>query len=262
MVEWGASPVNLIHWALTLSDPSTRVSVMCVLDSEREVPAPPRSARTRTVQAKWRQAASHVVDETCAQLRAEGLQAEPIFRDGSPHEAVLWATSQRNADLVLATAAFADEFHATTLERMKHMARTSFLFVRSSPDRRRPVLVADDFTDASRHARLLSTFLAERLDVELRVVADGSREAARQRTPKRTLRSELLGTLAPSTAIAESILGIAKEQDAQLIVVGNNRRGSLRRLLFGSVSDDVARHAATNVLVATPQGDEGPSPSF
>ena len=67
--------------------------------------------------------------------------------------------------------------------------------------------------------------------------------------------SELLGTMTPAIAVADQILQQAETQDPQLIVVGNSRRGSVRRLLFGSVSDEVARHARTNVLVATPETD-------
>jgi nucleotide-binding universal stress UspA family protein len=49
----------------------------------------------------------------------------------------------------------------------------------------------------------------------------------------------------PARVIAEQ----AKESGADLIVVGNNHKNILERLLFGSVSDGVAHRADCDVLV-------------
>jgi len=55
----------------------------------------------------------------------------------------------------------------------------------------------------------------------------------------------------------EKILEVAREIDADLIVLGNRGRGGWKRLLLGSVSDGVLRHAHCSVLIArgknTPQ---------
>ena len=261
VVEWGASPANLIMWTLALADPSTRVSVMCALDSRRAAPTVAAGSPQHSIHGKWRPGRNRVVNETCAQLRAGGLHAEPIYRDGPADEAVQWAADATEADLVVVTAAFADRFHGKPLVRLKRAARTSFLFVRSAP-RKGSILLADDFTEASREARLFASLTAQHLDSPWRIIPDGSpvqEEAVTITTwPKRTnpmLRSEILGTQTPAVAIADAILQEADAQESQLIVVGNRQRGSVRRLLFGSVSDDVARHARTNVLVATPETD-------
>lgn len=263
VVEWGSSPVNLIHWTLALADPSTRISVMCTLDSQRAAPTLPSAGPQQTIHVKWRPGRNRLVNETCAQLRAGGLQAEPIYRDGAPEDAVQWAADASEADLVIANAAFADRFHGKPLARIKHAARTSFLFVRSSP-RKASILLADDFTPASREARMFSSWAADRLAVPLRITSerhevpppDPQVAFSTKRQPATPLlRSEFLGTQTPAIAVADQILLQAATQDAQLIIVGNSRRGSVRRLLFGSVSDEVSRHARTNVLVATPETD-------
>ncbi|HEX9817146.1 MAG TPA: universal stress protein [Candidatus Thermoplasmatota archaeon] len=259
VVEWGGSPVNLIHWTLALAEPSTRVSVMCVLDSSRAAPARVARGPSHQVDVKWRPGRNRLVEETCAQLRAGGLQANPIYRDGEQEEAVLWAAEASHADLVIVTAAFADRFHGKPLTRIKHGARTSFLFARSSRQRG-PILLADDFTAASRQARLLASVVAQKLDVPLRITSEPSEArnepvvAVSTRPPPgaAVLRSELMGTQTPTVAVADEILRQAEAQQAQLIVVGNSHRGSVRRFLFGSVSDDVASNARTSVLVATP----------
>nr|WP_273545378.1 universal stress protein [Sinorhizobium medicae] len=48
---------------------------------------------------------------------------------------------------------------------------------------------------------------------------------------------------------AETILGVADEVDADLIVVGSRGLGGLRGLLVGSVSQKVVQHSDCSVLV-------------
>ncbi len=47
----------------------------------------------------------------------------------------------------------------------------------------------------------------------------------------------------------EEIIGLAEELDAGLIVIGSRGLGGIRRVLMGSVSDSVVRHAHCPVLV-------------
>jgi nucleotide-binding universal stress UspA family protein len=56
-------------------------------------------------------------------------------------------------------------------------------------------------------------------------------------------------TVEPTGAPAESIVEVARELGADLVVVGSRRRGVVRRLLFGSVSADVVAEAPCDVLV-------------
>ena len=51
------------------------------------------------------------------------------------------------------------------------------------------------------------------------------------------------------------IVGLAEELDAGLVVVGSHGVGPLNRVLLGSVSDSVVRHANTSVLVVRGEAD-------
>jgi nucleotide-binding universal stress UspA family protein len=51
----------------------------------------------------------------------------------------------------------------------------------------------------------------------------------------------------------EAIIEAATMEDADLIVVGSHPRGGMGRLLMGSVSDHVVRHAAIPVMVVRPE---------
>ena len=49
---------------------------------------------------------------------------------------------------------------------------------------------------------------------------------------------------------AERIVEIAKQWPADLIVIGSHCRGGVRRMLLGSVAEEVMRHAPCPVLIA------------
>lgn len=52
--------------------------------------------------------------------------------------------------------------------------------------------------------------------------------------------------------VAASIVGYAKDHSCDLIVISTHGRGGLSRLVFGSVAENVVRHAPCPVLVMRP----------
>ena len=58
-------------------------------------------------------------------------------------------------------------------------------------------------------------------------------------------------------APGEAILNAARAEDVDLIVVGTRGRGPVGRLLLGSVSDHVVRHADCPVLVVRNESEQG-----
>jgi len=56
--------------------------------------------------------------------------------------------------------------------------------------------------------------------------------------------------------VAEEIVDLVEELGASLIVVGSRGRGRIRRVLMGSVSDPVVRHAHCSVLVVRGDGHD------
>ncbi len=56
-------------------------------------------------------------------------------------------------------------------------------------------------------------------------------------------------------AVAEEIVALADELEADLIIVGSRGLRGIRRALAGSVSESVFRHARCPVMVVRPKGD-------
>jgi nucleotide-binding universal stress UspA family protein len=71
----------------------------------------------------------------------------------------------------------------------------------------------------------------------------------------RTLQSAGLKTQSrvPQGDPRESLVKIAKEEDADLIVMGSHGRTGLDKLLLGSVASHVVAHAPCSVLVVKPK---------
>jgi nucleotide-binding universal stress UspA family protein len=63
---------------------------------------------------------------------------------------------------------------------------------------------------------------------------------------QRGLSAEFVPSLGPP---AEAIVRLARERNADLIVVGTRRKGFFERLVEGSVNQEVLRHAPCDVLV-------------
>jgi nucleotide-binding universal stress UspA family protein len=63
---------------------------------------------------------------------------------------------------------------------------------------------------------------------------------------QRGVTAELVPSVGPP---AEAIVNLARQRDADLIVVGTRKKGFLERLVEGSVNQDVLRRAPCDVLV-------------
>lgn len=76
------------------------------------------------------------------------------------------------------------------------------------------------------------------------------REAAVQRLAERGRRARVpVSFLVWTGDPGESIVAAAESEDADIVLVGAHTRGALGRLLIGSVSEYVARHASCPVLI-------------
>jgi nucleotide-binding universal stress UspA family protein len=83
------------------------------------------------------------------------------------------------------------------------------------------------------------------------------RQAAAQRLVRRGREAGIGATFLVWTGDpGESIAAAAEAEAADLIIVGSHGRGRLGRLLLGSVSDYVARHAPCPVLVVRARSEQ------
>jgi nucleotide-binding universal stress UspA family protein len=160
--------------------------------------------------------------------------------------------------------------HAAASSSATHMARG----LRSVPDTMRRILLATDLTAASEVATDWAFALAERNGADLLVVSVIDPRELRQETQRTGLRwdqvrdrhqaaaQELVARGRPTGLNVsflvwtgdpgESIVSAAEAEAADLIIVGTHGRGTIGRLLLGSVSEHVVRHAPCPVLVARP----------
>ncbi|MEX1295931.1 MAG: universal stress protein [Candidatus Limnocylindrales bacterium] len=136
----------------------------------------------------------------------------------------------------------------------------------------RTILLATDLTAASREATERAVDLAARLKARLLIVnvlekrrlsGGGSHERVDQaRSERETLLVKTVRGARDAGVNAEflvwegdagdSIAAAAEAEHADLVVVGTRGRSGAERMLLGSVSDHVVRHAECPVLVVRP----------
>lgn len=146
--------------------------------------------------------------------------------------------------------------------------------IRAVPNTIQRVLLATDLTAASEVATDWAFALAERNGADLLIVSVIDPRELRQQTQGTGLRwdqvrdrrqaaaQELVARGRPTGLNVsflvwtgdpgESIVSAAEAEAADLIVVGTHGRGTIGRLLLGSVSEHVVRNAPCPVLVARP----------
>lgn len=83
---------------------------------------------------------------------------------------------------------------------------------------------------------------------------DDERVAAEEVVRRAAQRLESAGIAARSIAAlgepADALLAVARETDADLLVIGNRGRSAVHRYLLGAVADRVAHHAPCSVYIA------------
>jgi nucleotide-binding universal stress UspA family protein len=141
----------------------------------------------------------------------------------------------------------------------------------------RTILLATDLSPASREATLRAIDLAARLEARLlivnvlekrRIAGSGSHERVDQARAEREahlIREVRQARQAGVTAEflvwdgdpGGSIAAAADAEGADLVVVGTRGRSGAGRMLLGSVSDHVVRHASCPVLVVRPAARRG-----
>jgi nucleotide-binding universal stress UspA family protein len=210
--------------------------------------------------------------------RAEELTA--VVEQGAAYAEIVRSAEELGADLVVVGGAGERGWRTLVLGRVAtqvvRAAHTSVLVARPRPSGG-PVVAATDFSEQARRAlaqaaeearrfrrRLLlvhslewfppATVAAAAVPLPAPIFEPELRESLRKRT-RRQLEDELAKAGTSGEAVvaegpaAAGIVDLATKARADLVVLGTLGRTGLRRVLLGSVAEEVARDAPCPVLV-------------
>ncbi len=221
---------------------------------------------------------------------AEGMDVPLVLREGDPVTEILAQAKETAADLVVMSTHGRSGFDRLTLGSVAYkVLRKSPCPVLVVPARAtapegrfegyRRVICATDFSDDSARALDLALSIAERAGSRLTLVhvvevaenpevVEGESPLAVVRRERIAAARERLRAIVAAhegrgPAIDETVrlgrpyaelLALAKEAEADLLVLGVRGRGAIDLTLFGSTTTQVVRRAACDVLtVARPQ---------
>lgn len=208
------------------------------------------------------------------EFAGSGLAPTLQVRDGEVVDAILDAAGTLG-DGVVVTGASRDEsfqqlIFGSTTERLAQGLAQPLLVVRQrTRGSYARILVANDFSDASRRALETAVRLFPGRRIVLFHVLEALAEPVTDAVPDMLAESErfLDGCVLPPGArahiapfighggVTDTIARYAHEQALQLVVLGVRERSSVARVFMGSRSDDLLQHLACDtLLVRAPEG--------
>lgn len=227
------------------------------------------------------------LERLAAPLTRRGLDVDAIVHWEEPaHESILRAVVREQADLVIAACHDPSrdrppQLRWTDWELMRLCSRPLLLMTRASGVRRRgPVLAALDPTHAHDKPASLdiaiaryACALAAALETDCQALhclqaasrQNGGTSAGRPRSSRQQMQSKLRRVLEASGSrsarvhlqtgsVAERVVALADDLDAQVLAMGIVSRRGLKRLLIGDSAEAVIRRVACDLLLVKPKG--------
>jgi len=251
-----------------------------VVDDDQ--PPPLVAAATRQAEKLLRAAAPDL----------DGARTEVLVRTGDPFEVVVQTADERAVDLVVMGAhrkrILRDVFTGTTIERVVRTGHHPVLMVNRAPDAPyRRAVVASDLSEASAQAMrtaaalgflgagevsVVHAFLPLAKDmmayagVERDKIAEHVTRAAADARDK--LAAFVCGhcpelqehpLLVEEGEPIEVIRRVVERTDADLVVIGTRGHRGLKRVLLGSIADEVLRTLECDVLAVGPTASAEPT---
>ncbi len=221
----------------------------------------------------------HLADRT-------GARADVLVKAGNPFEVIVRMAQEQEADLIVMGAhrkqTLRDIFVGTTIERVMRTGNTPVLMVNAyakGPYRR--LLLAVDISEASAraaqtakalglleaasvsilhafrpHAKSMLGFVGARQEVITKHVAHTAKEAATELTAfldRENLNNDRYGIALEDGDPFATIATAIKRQNVDLLVMGTRGHTGVKRILLGSVADEILRQVECDVLVVPPE---------
>jgi nucleotide-binding universal stress UspA family protein len=230
-----------------------------------------------------RTTAERLAAQAAERLRSHNVAAEPETLEGKPSEVILQRASELPTDLIVIGArglSAPEEFLlGSTAHKLAHYAECSVLVARPL-ERERPLVIllaADGSLEAQRAAELLCAFSLPQwaevivvgvAEIALGLTGDGHQsntdmpgevrqallDAAEARVADAVIHLRRCGAQVRSVIRlghpAGEILKTAKEQDADLIVIGARGQTRSTPLPLGGVAQKIVKYAPCSILVA------------
>ncbi len=220
--------------------------------------------------------------------RIDGVKCEYRLVVGTPDEAIVRAAEELDADLIVLgphrPRSVGDMFTGTTVERVVRTSSRPVLVAIATPAREyRNVLLASDLSEGAAQAATAAARLGLLDDTRASVIhaftAPAQNMMLQSSTTSQALRDYIEGRRAKAaqalarflkrrnidvqtrvvelveTSPAKLIEKCARQLEADLIVVGTTGRTGLRRLLIGSVAEEILAGSDTDVLAAPAAAD-------
>lgn len=225
--------------------------------------------------------ARELLEEQVGEMEeAGGIVAKAHLRMGRPVEEIVNLSEELGAGLVIVGSKGHSGMERLVLgsvsEGVVRYAPCSVFVVRKEGLEAFPakILLATDGSEESWHAVVVAAEFSGKLDSELHVVHVGHEvpvphfesevqtqfeEQAQETLAGEVQRTEKAGGKVAQTHLrmgpsAEEIVNLAEELGVGAVVVGSRGFGTLKRVLMGSVSESVVRHAHCSVLVVRREG--------
>lgn len=195
---------------------------------------------------------------------------------GSPVESIIELAQEEGAGLIVMGGRGLNAWEALLLgsisQGVTHHAHCPVLIVRNNPQGFQHIVVGSDGSEHAIHALKIGAEIAKSFQANLTVlntydplspqplvsaqdVVSGEHEAHVLTAIEEQSASILQEYSLPTDVVqeaghpSETILTYAEREGCDLIVLGGRGQGGFRRLLLGSVCDNVLRHAHCSVLV-------------
>jgi nucleotide-binding universal stress UspA family protein len=236
--------------------------------------------------AEHRGQATELLQATEVRCEALGVQVEAVLVDDNPSDGLARVADEMGAHLMVAgthgRTGLKRFLLGSVAERAVRLSNVHSLVARGAPADGRGyqrILVASDFSPAAAAALDMALAIAPpeasielvhcwqtpvaptgiplepmRRQLERSVAESADRVLAESESARRRVRF-----VSVESSAAEGIRRRAEEESCDLIVTGSHGRRGVRRLLLGSVTETIIRHAPCSVLVVHPREGETPA---